>query len=72
MHEDDEELARYQEALMELLARPGASDAERVRALQEGEAFRPFAGYVSAIEPCFVALGAELLRTWGRKDQRSP
>ena len=64
----DESLAWYQEALLNLLARQDIGDDERLRLLREQEAFAPFAGYVDGIEPCFVALGVELMRKWGRRE----
>jgi hypothetical protein len=65
----DGELARYQEALMELFAREGLDDEEHFEILREAPAFTPYATYVEEVELRFVALGAELLRKWGRREE---
>jgi hypothetical protein len=64
----DPELARYQAALMAVLARTDIDVAERMRLLHDDPACRPYAGYVETFDPDLVALGANILEAWGRPD----
>ena len=64
MTDDERELARYQAALLEVLA--GAEQPEQaLRELHERAEFAPFAGYVGSFEPRCVEVGMRLVKQWG-------
>jgi hypothetical protein len=65
----ESELSRYQDALMDLLARRGIDRGERLRVLREGEAFAPFAAYVEGFDPALVDFLAAVVHKWGRPRQ---
>ena len=63
----DRKLARYQAALMSLLARTDIDDAERMRRLSTEPAFLPFREHVRAFDRDFVCMGAGIMARWGRR-----
>jgi hypothetical protein len=62
----DRDLARYQAALLTLLWRKDADDAERMTRLSSDPAFAPYAAYIASFDRDLVALGAGITRRWGR------
>ena len=64
---DEIELARFQAALLELLAQP-ISPAEIARRLREEAVFAPFREYSASFEPRFLEVAASLVKKWGRED----
>jgi hypothetical protein len=63
----DADLARYQASLLDVLARTDLGDEARAALLRQREQHGPYAAYVDGMETRFVALGAELMRRWGRR-----
>jgi hypothetical protein len=62
----DEELARFQADLLDLLdkAQPGDDIRCELRRLPSAA---PFADYVAQIEPKMLAVGALLVKKWGAR-----
>jgi hypothetical protein len=60
------DLARYQAALCELLARERDPDAI-ARALAEDPAFAPFRAYTATFAPRLVELTAHLVGRWAER-----
>ena len=67
---DEADLARFQAALLDLLALP-ISPEEIARRLREDEAFAPFREYSASFEPRFLEVAASLVKKWGRSDSAS-
>ncbi len=65
---DDDDLARWQDALLEILSRgddPEESKAELERlSMTMGE---PHVAYVRTFEPRMIALAGRLVAKWGRR-----
>ncbi len=66
MAPDDDDLAAFQAALLDLLDR-GLPAEEVRRRLRDDPAFAAFRGYVEAFEPRMLAVAAELVKKWGRR-----
>jgi len=64
---DEIELARFQAALLELLAQPISSE-EIARRLREEAVFAPYREYSAGFEPRFLEVAASLVKKWGRSD----
>lgn len=62
---DEIELARFQAALLELLAQPIGA-AEIARRLREEAVFAPYREYSAGFEPRFLEVAAALVKKWGR------
>jgi hypothetical protein len=62
----DDELARFQAALLELLARDLPAPALQEH-LRDDPAFAGFRAYVDTFEPRMLAVAAELVKKWGRQ-----
>ena len=61
-----EQLARFQSALIEALARETSLDTLRSR-LQSEAAFLPFRDYLQACDPRMLQVAADLIKKWGRR-----
>jgi D-arabinose 1-dehydrogenase-like Zn-dependent alcohol dehydrogenase len=62
--DDERELARYQAALLEVLASAERPE-DALRALHGRAEIAPFAGYVGSFEPRCVEVGMRLVKQWG-------
>jgi hypothetical protein len=62
----EEDLARFQAALMELLSEPLSPGATRAR-LRADPAFAPFDDHVATFELRAIEVASELVRKWGRR-----
>lgn len=65
--EEDDELADYQAALVELMAAELSLD-ELTRRLRADGRTAPFADYVSAFDPRCVEVTSVLMRRWAYRD----
>jgi hypothetical protein len=63
---DEHELARYQAALLELLARDLPTEAMHA-SLRENAAYAEFRAYVAAFEPRMLTVASELVKKWGKQ-----
>lgn len=61
-----EQLARFQSALMDLLAQ-NLSAAELESRLLSDAAFIPFRQYLQGCEPRMLQVAADLVKKWGRR-----
>jgi hypothetical protein len=68
----DLSLARYQSALMALLARKDIDDNERLRLLREEPAFAPFADYVAGVQRPFLSSVACTMGYYARPSGEEP
>ncbi len=68
----DIDLARYQSALIALLARKDIDDDDRIRILREEPPFAPFADYVATFERPFVSSIAETIGYYARPSGEEP
>ena len=63
-HEECQELAEFQTALLDLLHQPLATEEILVR-LRDDPRFAPYADYIATFEPRMVEVAAELTKKWG-------
>ncbi len=63
--EDDDELARFQLALLTLLHQE-SNLAEIMRRLKSDEAFAPFRSYIDTFDPRAIEIAAEITKKWAR------
>jgi hypothetical protein len=61
-----DDLARFQAALVDLLAQDLPADVIQGR-LHEDAAFAEFRDYVDGFEPRMLAVAAELVKKWGKR-----
>jgi hypothetical protein len=61
-----DDLASFQAAILELLAQDLSASDIRKR-LGKDAAFAPFCTYVESFEPRMLAMAAELVKKWGRR-----
>jgi hypothetical protein len=61
-----EDLAAFQDALLELLAQDLPAEVIRQK-LRDDPAFAEFRDYATAMEPRMLAVAVELLKKWGRR-----
>ncbi|MBA4064165.1 MAG: hypothetical protein C0501_10715 [Isosphaera sp.] len=66
MAPDDDDLAAFQAALLDLLDRNLPAEELR-RRLRDDPAFAAFRGYVETFEPRMLAVAADLVKKWGRR-----
>lgn len=62
----EDELARFQDALLTLLS-SGMSIDEIEHALRTDVSFDPFREYVATFEPRMIEVAVELLEKWGHR-----
>ena len=62
-----DDLARFQAALLELLARELPPE-EIIRRLREDTAFAPYRSYVETFEPRFLEVASALVKKWGVRE----
>ncbi|MBI1831439.1 MAG: hypothetical protein HYR84_08320 [Planctomycetes bacterium] len=62
----NDELARFQAALLDLLFQDLPIDVVQAR-LQSDPAFADFRTYVDGFEPRMLAVAAELVKKWGKR-----
>lgn len=68
--QQDDSLAAFQAALLELLDEQLSTD-EILRRLKTDAAFRPFQAYIASFEPRMVEVAAELVKKWSvRRGER--
>ena len=63
---ENEPLAEFQAALLELLDEPLSAD-EIISRLQNDAVFAPYRRYIDTFEPRMVEVAAELIKKWGRR-----
>lgn len=61
--QEDDSLAAFQAALLELLDERLATD-EMLRRLKTDAAFQPFQEYIASFQPRMVEVAAELVKKW--------
>ena len=66
--ETDPQLARFQAALLELLAGP-LSTQEKYEHLQHAPEFEPYRAYVKNYDLRALETASELIRKWGRRTE---
>ena len=69
MAKDDEELARFQSALL-LLLKEDLGEGEVRRHLEQDPAFEPFRAEVRAIDGRALGIAARVVKKWARRDAK--
>lgn len=67
---DDERLARFQAALLEILAEPLGARELAVRLAAHPDC-RPYAEYLATFEPRMLEVASALVKKWGRRIESS-